>query len=167
MFTELSLPKLSVSRRTALVVEDDPRLQKAMSEQLQRMGFQVFCAGHYEAAIRHLVTHEPHLACINVRLPNESGYDLCEHIRRSLGLTSLPIVMTSEYGCASDMAQAEDAGGDVFLLRPFSMRQLAACVDALLDSNRGREWPSHDLLGRVWKPTLPRTSPFSTATQLA
>src|SRR5579859_7287690 len=162
MSTEMSIPKVFAdsARGTALVVEDDPRLQKAMSEQLRRMGFQVLCASHYDGAIRHLVPREPHLVFIDVGLPNKSGYELCEHIRRSLQLTSLPIVVTSEYGCASDMAQAEDAGGNVFLMKPFSMRQLANCVDSLLDSTPGGARPNHELQRRFSKPRLPGPSPF-------
>ncbi len=164
----MSLPKMftSLARGTALVVEDDPRLLYAMSEQLQRMAFRVLRASHYDGAIHHLATREPDLACIDVGLPNKSGYELCEHIRRSLGLASLPIVMTSEYGCASDMAQAEDAGGNVFLMKPFSMRQLANCVDSLLDSTPGRTRPNHELQQRASKSTSAGPSPFSTGAQL-
>jgi DNA-binding response OmpR family regulator len=127
---------LDATRRTALVVEDDPRLQKDMTRHLEGMDFYVLSARHYDAAVRHLTTGEPHLVCVHVRLPNKSGYELCEHIRGSLGLMGLPIIMTSEYGSAEDMAFAEDAGGNAFLRKPFSMRQLTYCVESLLGATR-------------------------------
>jgi response regulator RpfG family c-di-GMP phosphodiesterase len=74
------------AERTALIVEDDPRLQRAMSAQLARMDFCVLIASHYEGAIRHLAEREPHVVCIDVGLPTKSGYDLCEYIRGVLGL---------------------------------------------------------------------------------
>jgi two-component system chemotaxis response regulator CheY len=73
------------ARRTALIVEDDPHLQKAMSRELERMSFHVLAANHYDAAVRHLQGCEPHVVCVDVGLPNKSGYELCEHIRGSLG----------------------------------------------------------------------------------
>src|ERR1700690_1652059 len=122
---------LDATRRTALLVEDDPQLKRAISIELARMNFQPLLASHYDAAIRHLAVHEPHVACIDVGLPNKSGYELCEHIRGSLGLAGLPILMTSDYGSPQDRAYAEDAGGNAFLRKPFSMEELRMCIESL------------------------------------
>jgi len=122
---------LDATRRTVLIVEDDPHLQRAMTRELARMDFQVLLAGHYDAAVPHLMERELHVACIDVGLPTKSGYELCEHIRGSLGLAGLPILMTGDYGSAQDRAYAEDAGGDAFLCKPFSMGQFAWCIESL------------------------------------
>jgi two-component system chemotaxis response regulator CheY len=71
------------------------------------------------------------LVCVDVGLPNKSGYELCEYIRGSLRFAELPILMTSEHGNPGDMAQAENAGANAFLHKPFSMRQLGQCVESL------------------------------------
>jgi DNA-binding response OmpR family regulator len=122
---------MNPDRRTALVVEDDPKLLRAMRSQLRQMGLDVLEAGHYDAAASHLTAAHVDLVCIDVGLPNKSGYELCEHIRGSLRLAELPILMTSEHGNSGDMAQAENAGGNAFLHKPFSMRQLAQCIESL------------------------------------
>ncbi len=129
---------LGVPRRTALIVEDDPQLQRAMSRELAGMDFQVLSASHYDGALRHLAGIEPHVVCIDVGLPNKSGYELCEHIRGPLGLAKLPILMTSEYGSCADKAHAEEAGGNAFLCKPFSMRRFKQCVASLSRGNGGR-----------------------------
>ncbi len=123
-----------------------------MRKQLAQMGFRVFSASHYDGALRHLATHEADIACIDVGLPSKSGYELCEHMRRALGLAGLPIIMTSEFGSPGDMAQAEDAGGNAFLHKPFSMRQLARCVESLVDSTGGSVPPRHELELRASSP---------------
>jgi len=133
---------LEVLRRTALIVEDNPRLQRAMGMELARMDFQVLTASHYDGALRHLARVEPHVVCIDVGLPNKSGYELCEHIRGSLGLATLPILMTSECGSCADKAHAEEAGGNAFLRKPFSMRRFKQCVESLACGNGPRK-PVH------------------------
>jgi DNA-binding response OmpR family regulator len=142
------------ARSIALVVEDDPHLQRAMSRQLERMSFQVLSASHYDAAVRHLHACEPLVACVDVGLPNKSGYELCEHIRGSLGLLALPILMTSEYGSPGDMAQAENAGGNAFLRKPFSMRELTDCVESLLSPSRSSAPTWHELQLFASRPTF-------------
>ncbi len=127
---------LDATRRFALLVEDDPRLQRAMSIELARMDFQVLTAGHYGAAVDHLANARASLACIDVGLPNKSGYELCEHIRGSLALSGLRIIITSEHGSPQDKAYAEDAGGNAFLRKPFSMAQFTQCVESLSHVSR-------------------------------
>jgi len=118
-------------KRLVLVVEDDPALQKAMIQQLERMDFEVKGALHYDAAVHQLTLNEPHLVCVDLELPVQSGYELCEHIRGTLRNTLVPILVTGESGSPKDMAHAEAAGANAFLKKPFSMPQLAAYVDTL------------------------------------
>lgn len=121
------------TRPLALIVEDDPALQKAMSVQLVKMRFDVVAAHHYGAAVEHLAERRPQLVCVDLELPTQSGYELCEYIRGPLGLARLPILVTSDFGFAKTMASAEEAGANAFLKKPFSMRQLASYVEALLE----------------------------------
>jgi DNA-binding response OmpR family regulator len=140
---------MTARRSTALVVEDDPKLQSAMSAQLRQMALDVLVANHYDAAVRHLAAGEPDVICIDVGLPNKSGYELCEHIRGSLLFVGLPILMTSDHGDAGEMAYAENAGANAFLHKPFSMRQLAQCIESLLNVSRAAPLPSSELQVQV------------------
>jgi DNA-binding response OmpR family regulator len=121
-------------RLLALVVEDEPSLLKEMSKTLGEEDFDVREALDYETAVRHLRECSPHVACIDLQLPSESGYELCEYVRRHPVLSALPILVTSERGYPIDMAHAEEAGANAFLKKPFSMRQLLEHVEALLRS---------------------------------
>jgi len=124
--------------RTVLIVEDDPTLQRMMGRQLTGMNVRVMAASHYGAALALLASCTPDLACVDIGLPTESGFELCEYMRGPLGLGSLPIMMTSESGRPADMAYAEEAGADAFLLKPFSMPELGAHVEALLEGDPPR-----------------------------
>jgi DNA-binding response OmpR family regulator len=135
-------------RRIALIVEDDPRLRQAMNRELGRMNFIVLSANHCDAAIRHLETHVADVVCVDIALPDKSGYELCEYIRGTMGLTRVPILATGEYGTSLDMAEAEKVGANAFLLKPFSVRQLSLCVQSLLDLTTDRALPTRELARR-------------------
>ena len=119
--------------RTILVVEDDPVLQRAMAKGLEAAKFTVRTAIDYETAVGILKGMRPSLVCVDLALPRESGYDLCEHIRGPLGLERVPILVTSDSGFPEDMACAEQAGANAFLKKPFPPEKLIKYVLALLD----------------------------------
>jgi DNA-binding response OmpR family regulator len=117
----------------ALVVEDDPLLQAEMVRHLEQAQFRVMTAFDYAGAVRLLTYARPDLACIDLGLPTQSGYELCEHIRARRDLFALPILVTSDHTFPEDMAHAEEAGANAFLKKPFTMKKLLHYVAALLD----------------------------------
>ena len=119
-------------KRIALVVEDDPTLQEEVVSHLAS-NFDVRAVANYDAAVKALDQCQPHVVCVDLGLPSESGYELCEHIRRQRNLLSVPILVMSERFFPEDMAHAEEAGANAFLKKPFKMKQLSKYVDALLD----------------------------------
>lgn len=119
-------------RRFALIVDDNPALQKAMTDELTRMDFDASGALHFEAAIDRLTEQRPHFVCVGIELPTRSGYELCEQIRGPLQLAHVPILVTSNSGFPHDLVNAEEVGASAFLKKPFSMRQFRDCVEALL-----------------------------------
>src|SRR4029077_4137200 len=96
----------------------------AMSKTLGERDFDVRAALDFEAAVRYLVECTPRIACIDLELPFESGYELCEYIRKKAAPAALPIIVTSERGNPLDMAHAEEAGANAYLKKPFAMSTL-------------------------------------------
>jgi two-component system chemotaxis response regulator CheY len=124
-----------------MIVEDDPDLQRTIVEHLQSNRFEVKTATSYDTALRELETCQPTIVCVDLGLPSESGYEVCEHIRKQDQLLSVPILVMSERNSPEDMAHAEEAGANAFLRKPFTMKQLTKYFDALL-SNRNVSRPS-------------------------
>ena len=118
--------------RLALIVEDDPRLQAAMKRHLEGMGLRVVVSFHYRGAIRELEAETPDLVSVDLELPAESGYELCDHLRRQTALATVPLLVTSDRAFPADMARAEEAGANAFLRKPFSMAQLEYAIQMLL-----------------------------------
>ena len=119
-------------RRLALVVEDDPELQQEMLVHLARLDFDTCSALHYDEAVERFASCSPHLVCVDIGLPTRSGYELCEYVRGPRALFHVPILVTSDSGFPEDMANAEEAGANAFLKKPFSMRELTHYIEALL-----------------------------------
>src|SRR6185369_12323860 len=110
----------------------DPSLKQVVERQLKTMAFDVVMVSDAESAIRTLETRKPHLVCIDLRLPRDSGYEVCEFIRRTTRLRDVPILVMSEQTSAADRAYAEEAGADGFLPKPFSLNQFTQQVRALM-----------------------------------
>lgn len=121
------------ARRLVLIVEDDPDSLKATGALLEKLNFEVLGALHYDEAVGHLSARRPDLVLVDLGLPTQSGYELCEYIRGPLRLGLVPILVTSGSGLAEDLANAEIAGANAFLQKPFSMHQLTGYVEALLE----------------------------------
>jgi DNA-binding response OmpR family regulator len=119
--------------RVILVVEDDPILQRSMAKALEEANFKVVQSLDYESAVRCLRELRPSLACVDLSLPRESGYEVCEYIRKQPELIYIPILVTSDRAFPEDMAHAEEAGANAFLKKPFPMKKLLKYIVALLD----------------------------------
>lgn len=127
---------IQMNGETALIVEDDPEWREAMTEQATRMGLEVISACDYHSAVVQLGSARPVLACIDLELPNEPGYELCEYIRSKPRLARTRILVTSARALIEDIAYAEQAGANAFLKKPFSMQQFGDYVTMLLSRDR-------------------------------
>lgn len=117
------------SSRTALVVDDDPDIRKVIGAYLTRMGFTVSFASDGRSAIKKLDEVRPSLLCVDLMLPESSGYDVCDHIRNSATLKGLPILMISARSMPEDKAYAEELGVKRYLTKPFTQAQFIALVN--------------------------------------
>ena len=124
---------MTVEKKTVLVVDDDPEIRKLLVTALERMGFVATQASDGRTAIKRLGEARPTLLCIDLMLPESSGYDVCEHVLKTPALKGLPIVMVSARTMPEDRAQAEELGVGVYLSKPFTQAQLKAAVAQALE----------------------------------
>ena len=118
--------------KLVMAVVAEPQLQLSVQRQLQANSFEVIVASDAESAIRTLETKKPHLVCIDLRLPRDSGYEVCEFIKKSQRLQDVPVLVMSERASAADRAYAEEAGADGFLPKPFTPNQFTEQVRGLM-----------------------------------
>jgi DNA-binding response OmpR family regulator len=120
-------------KRTVLIVEDHPQLRASMRRCFTENGYHVEAAADYHGAVKVLEACTPHVVCLDLTLPRESGFELCEHIRGNSVLHFVPILVISDRVSPEDMAHAEDVGANAFLKKPFTPDRLMKYVTALLD----------------------------------
>lgn len=123
---------LAGSDARALVVDDDDDSRRLVAACLRRLGLQVqeAATGWETAALLERST--PDLICLELRLPDLDGFELCERIRVMPRLTDVPILAITALSRPSDRLRAHAAGADALLVKPFRMEALGEVVRELL-----------------------------------
>jgi DNA-binding response OmpR family regulator len=112
-----------------LVVDDDMELARLLREYLEAEGYAVALAGDGESGVRAALEGAPELVVLDVMLPRLSGFDALRRIRER---SSVPVVMLSARGEEVDRVVGLELGADDYLPKPFSPRELAARIRAVL-----------------------------------
>lgn len=120
-------------KRTILLVEDHPPEREAIRRVLIGQEFRVEATADYHGAVTLLTGSVPSLVCLDLTLPRESGFELCEYIRSDARLRFVPILVMSDRSSPEDMAHAEYVGANAFLKKPFTREKLLKYVITLLD----------------------------------
>jgi two-component system, OmpR family, response regulator RegX3 len=117
-----------------LVVEDEPAISEPLAESLAREGFVPVVAPTVAEAERAFEARKPDLVLLDVMLPDGDGRDLCRELRRR---SDVPIVMLTARGEEVDRVVGLELGADDYVVKPFSARELAARIRAILRRGRG------------------------------
>jgi two-component system OmpR family response regulator len=115
--------------RRILVVDDDPRLREVVRYALSREGFEIEEAGDGHAAIAACEAKLPDLVVLDVVMPELDGIEVCRRIRQR---SKVPILFLSSRGEEVDRVLGLELGGDDYVTKPFSPRELVSRVKAVL-----------------------------------
>ncbi|MGH9774365.1 MAG: response regulator [Candidatus Acidiferrales bacterium] len=115
-----------------LVIEDDKDIVELVRYNLEKEGFQVAAVGDGASGLAQIRKAPPDLLVLDLMLPKLSGLDLCREVRRDSALNRLPILMLTARGDEADRIVGLELGADDYVSKPFSPRELAARVKALL-----------------------------------
>jgi DNA-binding response OmpR family regulator len=126
------------------VVEDDPDVSQLIEHNLRTAGFDVSTFFSGAPVLSEAAMAQPALFLLDIMLPGINGYDLCRQIRQHERLGKTPIIFLSARTQEPDRLQAFDAGGDGYITKPFSPRELIARVRNLLRAQP--EAPSHEII---------------------
>src|ERR671915_287363 len=116
-------------RRTILMVEDEESITVPLAEALAREGFDTAVAGTVAEALELAESVAPDLVLLDVMLPDGSGYDVCRELRSR---SRVPIIMLTARGEETDKVVGLELGADDYIVKPFSAREVAARIRAVL-----------------------------------
>jgi DNA-binding response OmpR family regulator len=119
-----------------LVVDDDRQFLEATRTMLEEHGYEVFTAQDGSEGLMRAELESPDLIVLDVMMPRRSGFGVLEHIgHRGLAGPKIVVVTANEEERQEQIAR--DKGADLFLKKPFEMRELLSAVDSLLKACTG------------------------------
>jgi len=114
------------------IVEDEVELASLLDYNLTRHGYQTDVLGGSEGTLKKLEGLKPDLILLDVMLPGMDGFELCRGIRRSTVLARTPVLFLTARSDEVDRVLGLEIGGDDYMTKPFSPRELVARVKAHL-----------------------------------
>ena len=124
--------------KTVLIVDDDRKLGRLLTDYLAKFGFKGVPAAHPDEAIRFLRRQVPDIIILDVMLPGRDGFEICKDIRRDY---SVPIIMLTARGETADRVLGLELGADDYLSKPFEPRELVARIQSVLRRGAGAAAP--------------------------
>jgi DNA-binding response OmpR family regulator len=119
-----------------LVVDDEPNVLRMVSYTLEIEGYEVVVAQNGVEALSKVQTEAPDLVILDVMMPDMSGIEVCEQLRKGPETIGLPIIMFSALSQVADKVRCLEAGADEYLTKPITPEELVARVKALLGRYR-------------------------------
>src|SRR5208337_2483896 len=134
-----STDRIGPARPVVFVVEDDEDVARLISHNLRAAGFEVQSFVSGASVLAEAIREMPVLFVLDVMLPGTDGFELCRHIRQSPVLWTTPVIFLTAKTTEADRVRGLELGGDDYITKPFSPRELVARVRSVL---RGSELAS-------------------------
>jgi CheY-like chemotaxis protein len=125
-----------MAKKKILAVDDDATALGALRQILAQKGYEVTTAGNGEAALEILSGDGTFdLIILDVAMPGMTGYDVCRKLRQDERTQDTPVIFLTAKGMLMDMAEGEDAGSDLYLIKPVLATKLLNMVAMFLSDD--------------------------------
>lgn len=118
--------------RSLLIVEDDREIRDLLAHYLRKEGFEVSFASDGETALARARSEKPKLILLDILLPRMDGLEVLRAIRADREIAGTPVLMLTAKGDETDRVVGLELGADDYVPKPFSPREVAARVRAIL-----------------------------------
>jgi DNA-binding response OmpR family regulator len=120
---------------TILIADDEPNIVISLEYLMQREGHEVLIARDGDEALDMIREHRPDLVLLDVMMPGRSGFEVLKAVRNDEAVAGTRILMLTARGRDTDQAKGEALGADGYVVKPFSTRELAERVRAMLGAH--------------------------------
>lgn len=121
-----------------LVIEDEPDIRQVLDYNLRLAGHDVVTAPRGQDGLRLVREQRPDLVLLDLMLPDLPGTEVCRAIKDDTATRSIPVMMLTAKGEEIDRVVGFELGADDYLTKPFSVRELALRIRAILRRNDGK-----------------------------
>ena len=120
--------------KTILIVDDDSDLSLITSDMLSSYGYTVTCTADTRTAYDLLTTKTFDMIILDINLPYQTGFDFCKQLRK---ISAVPVIFVSARTSEDDKIIGLDIGGDDYLSKPYSLKELLSRVNSLMRRTYG------------------------------
>ena len=113
-------------------LDDEPDILELLKVNLRKAGYRFEGFQEADDLYGYLDREKPNLILLDLMLPGTDGLEVCRHIRKSEGLSDVPIIMLTARGDESDKVVGLELGADDYVTKPFSVKELVARIHAVL-----------------------------------
>lgn len=131
------------AKPTILVIEDDSAIRRGVTDALSFSGYEVLWAAEAATGLRKALEATYQLLLLDLVLPNGSGFEILEALRKQR--PGQPVIILSAKGEENDRVRGLRLGADDYVVKPFSVRELLARVEAVL-----RRAPEREAVNGHW-----------------
>ncbi|HWB53679.1 MAG TPA: response regulator transcription factor [Tepidisphaeraceae bacterium] len=121
-----------MGRKTILVIDDEKEIAELARVTLESEGFDVLVANDGTSGLEIAERHSPDAMVVDIRMPDVDGLEVCRRVRSLPMTAAMPIIMLTAVAGEEDRVNGFEIGADDYLTKPFSPRELAARVKALI-----------------------------------
>ena len=121
--------------KKVLIADDEPNIVAAIEFLLKQRGYDVYTAADGAEALRAVESIVPDLVVLDVMMPQTSGYEVCQTIRKRAEWRHIKVLMLSAKGRDAEVVKGVAMGADLYVTKPFSTRELMARIDGLLGTS--------------------------------
>lgn len=118
-----------------LIVDDEPHIRLLLERTLldfEDEGVEILMADNGEAALAMIQAEKPDLVFLDVMMPKMNGFDVCQKVKKELGLEDVYIVMLTAKGQEFDRQRGEEVGANIYMTKPFDPDEIRNKVEEVL-----------------------------------
>lgn len=121
-------------KKRILIIDDDSDLAMITSDMLEDYGYNITWAGTSEQAFELMKDNVFHLIILDINLPGTTGFEVCKELRK---VSSVPVIFASARTSEDDKVIGLDIGGDDYISKPYSLKELLSRVNSLVRRTYG------------------------------
>ncbi len=118
--------------KKVLIIEDEKDLAELLAFNLEKEGYAAICVHDGKLGLERAVADLPDLILLDLMLPGLLGTEVCKALRKDPHTANIPIIMITAKGDEIDRVVGFEVGADDYIVKPFSMREVALRVKAVM-----------------------------------